>query len=132
LGAISSDFQFYVVGFDFEKKALVQKCTKMGYWSVYQTGPTVAPFSNLWEAITNGDSGNPCFIIVNGKAVLLTNWTSALHGPSVPYWRTDFTEEDVSINSLIADVDALEGISTGYELEVMDLAPFGFKKYPQS
>ena len=65
------------------------------------------------------DSGSPGIIFVNGEAVLTTTWTYGGGGKG-PDLSSNITE----INDAIAAVDAAAGISTGYEVEAVDLSEF--------
>lgn len=69
------------------------------------------------EKVITGDSGAPhCF--VNGTQLILVGLhTTASGGIYLPHRISD-------VNQLIADVDALGGISTGYTLTEADLSAF--------
>ena len=69
--------------------------------------------------LRTGDSGSPGIVFVNGEVVLTTTWTSGFGG-SGPHLSSKIAE----INAAIAAVDAAAGISTGYEVEAVDLSEF--------
>lgn len=86
------------------------------------TQPINTKRNEFYQSVINGDSGNPVFLIINNELVLLSSWTFGGLGSGVNY--SDFIPE---INQLIADVDALAGINTGYQVSTIDLS--GFPSY---
>jgi hypothetical protein len=75
--------------------------------------PADATRSRFYEDKTSGDSGQPAFIILNGRLVLLTVWTYS--GAGSGWFITAYLSQ---INSAMA---ALGG---GYSLTPVDLSPF--------
>ena len=73
----------------------------------------------LYEDKIAGDSGNPAFLIINGELVCLTFWTGGGAGNG-----TFLTSEILDMNQMIADLDAAEGINTGYTIQTVDLSGF--------
>ena len=119
---ITEGFKPYAVGFDVDRKGLIFNVSRVGPTTANVSTATVSPYSIFAESLADGDSGQSCFVIVDGNAVLLTNWENVAGGPSMANYRDD-------INTLIASVDAAEGVDTGYQLEEVDLTPFNFRKY---
>ena len=133
---IDEQFRPICVGFDHEKKGLLMQALYLNALVAYESNdhritstedsPSSVPypFNALAEIVASGDSGCPCFVIIDGIAILLTTWWHiSADGPSFPAMRDD-------INALIAGVDSDAGIDTGYQLEALDLTPFNFKRYP--
>ncbi|MDD2797351.1 MAG: T9SS type A sorting domain-containing protein [Bacteroidales bacterium] len=122
---------------DQEEKALVNEVSSFNSLLVINSNPAVMMYSErtctttqrlaLHEAIISGDSGNPVFLIIRGQLVLVSarTWdngagTSYTHfanlatgGTTSP---TDPTVNTLSINDLIAQTDAVAGVSTGYQV----------------
>lgn len=81
---------FLVVALDQEEKAILRLCFSLQDNQFY-TGelnepwidPSLSKHSNFCEQIVVGDSGNPCFTIINNQLVLLGCWHSIAYGPHV-------------------------------------------------
>jgi hypothetical protein len=74
------------------------------------TGPTKPKKAVLWENIIGGDSGNPGFIIYEGKLILLTVWTVPIGGSNIVHYKS-------LIHSLIDQLDTQAGDITGYRMQ---------------
>lgn len=118
------DINFGVPAFvtDKEEKGLIAELYRSlddTYARAYFKYPTTSPRLDYSEPIIGGDSGNPSFLIIDDELVLISVWTfgGAGIGTSLGL-RTD------NINQLIADVDAQEGISTGYTVTSKDLSAY--------
>lgn len=101
---------------DQEEKALINVWKNMpneDTHKVYFVSPTDAYEHRLalYEPVVGGDSGNPCFIIVNGELVLLTTWWSVNTGS----FYTDFID---AINTVMTTLGG------GYQLTQVDLSSF--------
>jgi hypothetical protein len=79
----------------------------------------------FYEPIVTNDSGGPVFSILNGELVLMGALTLGAATPpeegglvGALYMRSG------DYNGLIAQVDAAEGISTGYTIDYVDLSSF--------
>lgn len=107
-----------VLALDQEEKALVTELYTMET-SVVMTYPTKLERLTFFESLIDGDSGNPCFLIINGELVILTVWTFGLAGAgtSIAYHQTD-------MNSMIETLDSSAGINTGYTVSPIDLSRF--------
>jgi hypothetical protein len=64
--------------------------------------PYVATKPGLWVSIVGGDSGSPCFAVVNGDPVLITCWFTANSGPCT--WMGSGGNE--LLNAMISEADA--------------------------
>ena len=73
-------------------------------------GPSKPNKSILWEDIIGGDSGNPAFLIYEGKLVLITMWTAPYGGSSVIYYKN-------AIHDCIDFLDTQAGDVTGYRMQ---------------
>lgn len=126
---LPSDYTNYIVntrfgrpptiGLDQEELALVQDMSVLSN-VITHTIPIEENRLNFFETKIGGDSGNPCFFIINNTLVLLTCWTNgnAGSGTSVPYYQND-------INTLmIPAADAQAGVDTGYIIDTVDLSTF--------
>lgn len=88
--------------------------------SVYHDGvatsynPFFSDFTDISFSTVGGDSGSPCFAVVNGDLVVLTCWFTANSGPCS--WMGDGSNR--VLNQMILDADANAGISTGYTVTV--------------
>ncbi|MBD2570054.1 hypothetical protein [Anabaena lutea] len=80
-----------------------------------------APRSAFSEPIVGGDSGNPQFLIINDELVLIGVWSTATSGSAQ---STNLSKQISVINQLIADVDDLSNIGTGYQVSTVDLSGF--------
>ncbi|MEI8085183.1 MAG: T9SS type A sorting domain-containing protein [Paludibacter sp.] len=126
---------------DQEEKALVNEVEALNSLLVINSNPAVkmysehactgTPRSSLHEAIISGDSGNPVFLIIRGELVLVSarTWDNGA-GTSYTHFAnlaaggttsaTDPTLNTLSINDLIAQTDAVAGVSTGYQVKYFD------------
>lgn len=75
--------------------------------------PVNATRLTFFEQLVSGDSGNPCFLIINGVPVLVTTWTygGAGSGPRIHALHTE-------INA------AMTTLGGGYSLTDVDLSDF--------
>ena len=106
---ISDFFRPIVVGFDFEKKGLLMELNNANdasnLFRFLAAGSIPSPFSNLSEALGSGDSGNPCFLIIDGEAILIGTFHTTAYGPAFANYISD-------INTLIASADSSASITT--------------------
>jgi Secretion system C-terminal sorting domain len=118
---------------DQEEKALVGELSAINSaatsYMLSQQAPTVTQRLSLNESVISGDSGNPIFLILNSKLVLLSTFTWGGSGSGTAY--THFanlsaggTQPEQSLNDLIAASDATAGVSTGYKISFIDLQSF--------
>jgi hypothetical protein len=84
--------------------------------------PTNIKRVEFYKIVESGMSGNPLFVIINNKLVLVSQFKTGLAGGGT--CLADFRTE---LNQLIVDVDVMQGISTGYTVSVVDLS--GFPSY---
>lgn len=103
---------------DQEEKALVTDLSVFTTNSVQFQAPTNTLKLSALENIITGDSGNPAFLILDNKLVLLT-----VHTYSTPA-GTNFANQLSAINQLIQDVDTLQGVNTGYSVTTINLASY--------
>ena len=111
-----------VAGFDHQKKALLMQITSMDNTSslfTFLANPAVLvdPYDNLAETLESGDSGNPCFLIVDGEAVLIGTFYTTGTGPSMGAYIS-------AINTLIESADSTAGVSTNLTVNVFDFGKF--------
>jgi hypothetical protein len=71
---------------------------------------------NLMQMGREGDSGGMVCGLVGTQRFLISLFQGPAAGPYLPTFKTD-------LNSMIASVDAAQGISTGYTVGVLELAP---------
>jgi hypothetical protein len=106
---INNFFKPIIVGFDFEKKGLLMQLTNANDGSndfrFFTAGSIPTPFSNLSEALGSGDSGNPCFLIIDGEAILIGTFETTVKGPAFAHYISN-------INTLIASADSAASITT--------------------
>ena len=81
--------------------------------------------SALNETVITGDSGNPIFLILNGKPVIIGCFTygGAGSGNALTHYAnlsTGGSQPEQSINDLIVATDANAGINTGYKISFFD------------
>ena len=117
---------------DQEEKAIVGELSAISiaepsYTRFGLAEPTAPNRLSLFEYIVGGDSGNPSFIILNGKLVLIGvfTWGGAGAGASLTYMANQPTGNGyplVSINDLIKNVDISCGINTGYKITFFDFS----------
>lgn len=103
-------------GTDQEEKLLLREATQIGDDLVAKTARFAAPieptYRSFYENLVSGDSGNPCFFLINGQLILLTVWTfSDATGTSVSAFKTE-------INT------AMTTLGGGYQLTEINLAGF--------
>jgi hypothetical protein len=99
---------------DQEEKALIRDVTSIGS-GVGHTVPPATTTRNLFnETLISGDSGNPAFIVVDGKPALMLTHHTAGGGPSYSYYLDE-------VNSAMATLGG------GYEASSYDLSCFNAK-----
>lgn len=87
--------------------------------------PTNALKLSAYEDIVFGDSGNPIFLIVDNKLVLIAIMSLTFIGfPGGGGGGANFVYQLSAMNQLIQEVDALEGISTGYTVSTINLSSY--------
>jgi hypothetical protein len=81
--------------------------------AVYCEPPSLASRISFYRDVISGDSGSPCFAVVNGEMVLLCAWLAggAGAGPSIVHFTTE-------INA------ALTSLGGGYSLTAVDLSTY--------
>jgi hypothetical protein len=92
------------------------------------------PISTLklsaFETLVTGDSSNPVFFIINDKLVLLAAWSAVREGGSAFGWdystplRANGSSKAPLLQAMIDAVDAAYGVSTGHQLDLVDLSSF--------
>ncbi len=115
---IDVDWTMYTLpaslGLDQEEKALIATF----FQGALFIRPSSANQLTFYEAKIGGDSGNPAFLIVNGKLVLVTCWTQGGVGSGTPIYR--FISDINTI--MIPSADAQAGVSTGYTVTEADFS----------
>ena len=109
---------FANLALDQQERAIINPCRAV-LWSSMggQSAEVGSPFAEFSEQIVGGDSGNPMFLVVNGELALYTTFL----GP----WGGSFTGTyEEALNGVIATLDGMEGVSTGYTLTRVDLSGF--------
>ena len=112
--------------FDQEENALVAEVgliNSSGWF--YQQTPTNANRIALYEDLILGDSGDPCFLVLSGKLVLLNTITGGGpgSGPSLSYYANlpdGGSASNISLNDLIKLSDAKGSVNTGYKVKYFD------------
>ena len=101
------------IGFDQEEKALIIDWANGGRMRT----PTDSKRLIFNESKIKGDSGNPAFLVLEGKLVLITVWTygGAGGGTAVADYISD-------INGMIATADKQAGVSTTYTVTEADFS----------
>jgi hypothetical protein len=111
--SLSTLYSIPCLGIDREEKALITELYSLGssYVSFHQ--PADATRLNYYESLIGGDSGNPCFAIIGGQAVLVTTWTfgGGGTGPRIHALHTE-------INA------AMTTLGGGYQLTDVSLSAF--------
>ena len=80
--------------------------------------PTDSKRRIFHESKIKGDSGNPAFLIFNGKLVLMTVWTFGGAGGGTP-----IAKHIADINDMIATADTQAGVTTNYTVTEADFSP---------
>ena len=116
------------LGLDQEEKALICDLWKIssvetiegvtGAYTICNT-PLDAARLNYCETLIGGDSGNPAFLIIGGRPVLLTVWTFGPQGAG-----TSLVDLKQDINTIMRQLEARQGSTDGYQLEAIDLSGF--------
>jgi hypothetical protein len=92
--------------------------------------PTNSLKLSAYETIVSGDSGNPVFFIINNKLVFLCSWTAvrsdgtAIGAEYISPLRINETTKAPTLQTMIENVDAAYGISTGLQLDIADFSSF--------
>ena len=109
---------FANLALDQQEHAIINPCRGVDFASMGGLSAEVgSPFREFSEVIIGGDSGNPMFLAINGELALYTTFSSRYGGSFTG------TFED-KINGVIATLDGMEGVSTGYTLTRVDLSGF--------
>jgi|GEM_PF-2332479 len=69
------------------------------------------------EGLMDGDSGNPCFLIINSQPVILTVWTGTEYGSSIHSHKS-------ALNYVMSWLSNKVGATTNYQLTEIDLSGF--------
>ena len=112
--------------FDQEENALVAEVgliNSSGWF--YQQTPTNANRIALYEELILGDSGDPCFLVLSGKLILLNTITGGGpgSGPSLTYYANlpdGGSAPNISLNDLIKLSDAKGSVNTDYKVKYFD------------
>lgn len=99
------------LGLDQEEKALPIDFYRLGGFRVPVDPARLA----LYENIITGDSGNPGFMVIQDKLVLVTVWSGPLGGTPVANYIND-------LNQMIVDADTQAGVSTGHTVSEADFS----------
>ena len=113
--AASNAWAVPLLGFDQEEKGLVMDA-RLGEPVGSSWGnlvPVDAQRLAFYEPLIGGDSGNPCFLLLGGQAVLLTVWLGG--GPGV---GTSVTYCATQLNA------AMTALGGGYQLTPIDLSAY--------
>jgi hypothetical protein len=103
------------ISLDQEEKALISDF--LMFTGNPSTGVSISPVappktnkSVLWESIIGGDSGNPMFLIYEGKLILITTWLTSSSGSNYIYYKN-------MIHDLIDQLDTQAGDITGHRVQ---------------
>ena len=122
---------------DQEEKALVADIWSINSNKLFDLQVPISSYrSDLNEIIIMGDSGNPVFLILNGKPVIVgcITWAGSGSGNALTYYANlpdRGVQPSQNINDLIVATDAIAGINTGYKISFFDFAATSFKKLPE-
>lgn len=109
---------------DQEEKGLVQDIGSIPHFdspsspSAVLNGPTESKRLEFYEGLGSGDSGNPCFWIVNDQLMLLATASTPTAGAGT------FGVNTSAINSVISQLNTDIGISTPSAVTEFDLSAF--------
>lgn len=104
---------------DQEEKALIADGWIINNDLIQLKKPSNTKRLEFYEDLIVGDSGNPCFIVINNELVILTVWTFGGAGAG-----TNIVQQKAVLNQMIKDLDTLVGINTGYTLTEANLSNF--------
>lgn len=112
LPSLSTPYSIPCLTCDYENKATITELHNLTS-SVACHQPADATRLNYYESLISGDSGRPCFLIIDGELVLVTIWTfgGAGSGPRIHALHTE-------INA------AMTTLGGGYQLTVKSLSAF--------
>mgnify|MGYP006253163315 FL=1 len=108
------------LGLDQEEKALIIDWRSGGRMQK----PTDPKRLIFHENKISGDSGNPAFLVFDGKPVLVTVWTWGGAGGGTPV-----AEYISDIKAMIVTADTRAGVSTNYTLTEADFSTHGSKAF---
>jgi hypothetical protein len=96
--------------------------------------PILANRLALNESVVTGDSGNPVFLILNGKPVIFGcfTWGGVGYGNALTYYANlanGGAMPEQNINDLIVATDAIAGINTGYKISFFDFTATATANY---
>tara|TARA_R110002167_G_scaffold113022_1_gene285803 strand:- start:2353 stop:3600 length:1248 start_codon:yes stop_codon:yes gene_type:complete len=110
-----------LLSLDQEEKGIILDFSKHGYpqeeAAVLYNAPKLADRLNFYEAIINGDSGNPVFAVIGLELWLLSTFWGSYVGP---FYGGLVTE----LNAMITTLDTLQGDITGHTVTVGDLSSY--------
>ncbi len=113
LPSLSNEYSLPCLAFDREEKALVTDLYSLSGSFVSCHQPADATRLTFFEQLISGDSGNPCFLIIDDVAVLITTWTYG--GPGA----------GPRIHALHTEINAaMTTLGGGYQLTDVDLSDF--------
>lgn len=104
---------------DQEEKALIADGWFLNNELVQLKKPSNTKRLEFYENLIVGDSGNPCFIVINNELVILTVWTFGNAGAG-----TNIVQQKAVLNQMIKDLDTSVGVNTGYVLTEANLSNF--------
>jgi hypothetical protein len=106
-----------VVCTDQEEKFLIRSVYRIDTLQpdafAYFTSPPDLAYSSFYENLVSGDSGNPCFFLINGDLVILTVWSTGIGGSG-----TSIAAFKSEINTIMTNLGG------GYQLTEVDLSGF--------
>lgn len=106
-----------VVCTDQEEKLLIRQASRIASTQLNGnavfTVPSDPSYLTFYENLISGDSGNPCFFIINGDLVLLTVWSTGGGGSG-----TSVAAFKAEINTIMTNLGG------GYQLTEIDLSGF--------
>lgn len=110
--------------FDQDENALVADIQMINSGgSFVQQMPTALNRKVFFEEVITGDSGDPVFLILNNKLVLLNCFTFSSGGTALTYFAnlvSGGTFPEQSLDDMIATVDAKVGANTGHKVKFFD------------
>jgi hypothetical protein len=113
LPSLSTLYSIPCLGIDQEEKALITELYSLGgdYTRFHQ--PVNTTRLSYYENLVDLDSGNPCFVIIGGQAVLITTWTFGGGGTGP------------RIHALHSEINAaMTASGGGYQLTAQSLSAF--------
>ncbi len=109
-------FTLPIIFLDQEKKVSVSMTYKRILYDdsanfTHSAATNTGKRKDFYETLVGGDSGNPTFVLVGGKPVLISSHTSPAGGPNYAYYYDQIN-------------DAMAKLGGGYKLSSIDLSGF--------